>query len=121
MHVLIVEDDVKLGRILVRGLGTDGIAAELVTTGREAVARARADDPPLIILDVMLPDLDGFSACRAMRDAGVKAPVLILTARDAITDRKRSVDCGADDLLLKPFALTELLARVRGLSPGITA
>jgi two-component system OmpR family response regulator len=116
MRVLVVEDDPKLGPVLVRGLATDAIAADLVTTGREAIIRAGATDYTVIVLDVMLPDLDGFQVCRALRDDNTFAPVLMLTARDAIDDRVQGLDSGADDYLVKPFSFVELLARVRAMS-----
>jgi two-component system, OmpR family, response regulator len=116
MRVLVVEDDPKLGPVLVRGLATDAIAADLVTTGREAIVRAGATDYTVIVLDVMLPDLDGFQVCRALRADSTFAPVLMLTARDAIDDRVQGLDSGADDYLVKPFSFVELLARVRAMS-----
>ena len=116
MRVLVVEDDPKLGPVLVRGLATDAIAADLVTTGREAIIRAGATDYTVIVLDVMLPDLDGFQVCRALRQDNTFAPVLMLTARDAIDDRVQGLDSGADDYLVKPFSFVELLARVRAMS-----
>jgi two-component system OmpR family response regulator len=116
MRVLVVEDDPKLGPVLVRGLATDAIAADLVTTGREAIVRAGATDYTVIVLDVMLPDLDGFHVCRALRQDNTFAPVLMLTARDAIDDRVQGLDSGADDYLVKPFSFVELLARVRAMS-----
>jgi two-component system, OmpR family, response regulator len=116
MRVLVVEDDPKLGPVLVRGLATDAIAADLVTTGREALIRAGATDYTVIVLDVMLPDLDGFQVCRALRADNTFAPVLMLTARDAIDDRVQGLDSGADDYLVKPFSFVELLARVRAMS-----
>jgi two-component system OmpR family response regulator len=116
MRVLVVEDDPKLGPVLIRGLATDAIAADLVTTGREAIIRAGATDYTVIVLDVMLPDLDGFQVCRALRKDNTFAPVLMLTARDAIDDRVQGLDSGADDYLVKPFSFVELLARVRAMS-----
>jgi two-component system, OmpR family, response regulator len=116
MRVLVVEDDPKLGPVLVRGLATDAIAADLVTTGREALIRAGATEYTVIVLDVMLPDLDGFQVCRALRADNTFAPVLMLTARDAIDDRVQGLDSGADDYLVKPFSFVELLARVRAMS-----
>ncbi len=116
MRVLVVEDDPKLGPVLVRGLATDAIAADLVTTGREAIIRAGATDYTVIVLDVMLPDLDGFQVCRALREDNTFAPVLMLTARDAVDDRVQGLDSGADDYLVKPFSFVELLARVRAMS-----
>jgi two-component system OmpR family response regulator len=116
MRVLVVEDDPKLGPVLVRGLATDAIAADLVTTGKQAIVRAGATDYTVIVLDVMLPDLDGFQVCRALRADKTFAPVLMLTARDAIDDRVQGLDSGADDYLVKPFSFVELLARVRAMS-----
>src|ERR1700748_3289290 len=116
MRVLVVEDDPKLGPVLVRGLATDAIAADLVTTGREAIIRAGATEYTVIVLDVMLPDLDGFQVCRALRNDNTFAPVLMLTARDAIDDRVQGLDSGADDYLVKPFSFVELLARGGAMS-----
>jgi two-component system, OmpR family, response regulator len=116
MRVLVVEDDEKLGSVLVRGFATDGIVADVVGLGRDAVVRAGATQYTVIVLDVMLPDLDGFSVCRSLREEKIFAPVLMLTARDAIADRVRGLDSGADDYLVKPFSFAELLARVRALS-----
>src|SRR6201995_2876266 len=92
MRILVVEDDRKLGPVLVRGFATDSIAADLVTTGQEAIVRAGATDYAVIVLDVMLPDLDGFSVCRRLRADHSDAPVLMLTARDAIEDRVHGLD-----------------------------
>lgn len=116
MRVLVVEDDRKLGSVLVRGFATDGIAADVVSDGRGALVRAGATDYTVIVLDVMLPDLDGFEVCRSLREEKILAPVLMLTARDAVKDRVRGLDSGADDYLVKPFSFAELLARVRALS-----
>jgi two-component system, OmpR family, response regulator len=116
VRVLVVEDDPKLGPVLVRGFATDAIAADLVTTGRQAIVRAGATDYTVIVLDVMLPDLDGHQVCRTLRAEHSYAPVLMLTARDAVADRVQGLDSGADDYLTKPFSFAELLARVRALS-----
>jgi two-component system, OmpR family, response regulator len=116
VRVLVVEDDQKLGSVLVRGFATDGIVADVVSRGRDALVRAGATDYTVILLDVMLPDLDGFQVCRSLREEKVLAPVLMLTARDAVNDRIRGLDAGADDYLVKPFSFAELLARVRALS-----
>jgi len=116
MRVLVVEDDIKLGSVLLRGLATDGIAADTVDQGQDALIRAGATQYDVIVLDVMLPDIDGFEVCRILRDRGVQAPVLMLTARDAVDDRVRGLDSGADDYLVKPFSFDELLARVRAMS-----
>ena len=116
MRVLVVEDDPKLGPVLVRGFATDSIAADLVTSGRDAIVRAGATEYAVIVLDVMLPDMDGFQVCRELRDDDTLAPVLMLTARDAVRDRVHGLDSGADDYLVKPFSFDELLARVRAMS-----
>ncbi len=116
MRVLIVEDNHKLGPILVRGMATDSILADLVTSGRDAIVRATVTDYAVIVLDVMLPDVDGFNVCRAIRDERVHTPIIILTARDAVEDRITGLDSGADDYLVKPFAVRELLARVRAVT-----
>jgi two-component system OmpR family response regulator len=116
MRILVVEDDRKLGPVLVRGFATDAIAADLVTTGEDAIVRAGATDYAVIVLDVMLPDRDGFDVCRTLREQQVDSPVLMLTARDGIADRVHGLDSGADDYLVKPFSFAELLARVRAMS-----
>src|SRR6202012_5918904 len=115
MRVLVVEDDRKLGPVLVRGFATDAIAADLVTTGQDAIVRAGATEYAVIVLDVMLPDRDGFEVCRTLREEHVDAPVLMLTARDGVPDRIHGLDSGADDYLVKPFSFDELLARVRAM------
>src|ERR1700722_11744081 len=116
MRILVVEDDRKLGPVLVRGFATDSIAADLVTNGQDAIVRAGATDYAVIVLDVMLPDRDGFDVCRKLRADHVDSPVLMLTARDGIADRVHGLNAGADDYLVKPFSFAELLARVRAMS-----
>lgn len=111
-----MEDEPKLGQLLVRGLGEEGHPADLAATGEDALWMARAAPYDVIVLDVMLPGIDGFAACRELRTQGVWTPVLMLTARDAIEDRIEGLDTGADDYLVKPFAFTELLARLRALA-----
>ena len=115
MRILIVEDEPKLARLLARGLGEEGHAADVAATGEEALWMAEAAPYDAIVLDVMLPGLDGFAVCRTLRERKVWTPVLMLTARDAIEDRIEGLDTGADDYLLKPFAFAELLARLRAL------
>ena len=115
MRILIVDDEPKLARLLARGLGEEGHAADVATTGEEALWMADAAPYDAIVLDVMLPGLDGFGVCKELRAREVWTPVLMLTARDAIEDRIHGLDTGADDYLLKPFAFTELLARLRAL------
>jgi two-component system OmpR family response regulator len=116
MRVLVVEDERKLGELLRRGLGEEGYAADLADRGEEALWMAQAVPYDAIVLDVMLPGADGFEVCRRMRGSGVWAPVLMLTARDAVDDRVNGLDAGADDYLTKPFAFEELLARLRALT-----
>ena len=101
---------------LLRGLRYEGIVADVTGRGEEAVGLARAIDYDAIVLDVMLPDIDGFEACRRLRAEGRWAPIVMLTARDAVEDRVRGLDQGADDYMTKPFSLAELLARLRALA-----
>jgi two-component system, OmpR family, response regulator len=116
MRVLVVEDEKKLGALLGRGLREEGYAADVAGRGEEALWMARAVPYDAIVLDVMLPGADGFEICRRLRHGGVWAPVLMLTARDAVDDRVTGLDAGADDYLTKPFAFEELLARLRALT-----
>ena len=115
MRILIVEDEPKLARLLARGLREEGHASDIAATGEEALWMAEAAPYDAIVLDVMLPGLDGFAVCRTLRGREVWTPVLMLTARDAVEDRIEGLDTGADDYLLKPFAFAELLARLRAL------
>src|ERR1700722_6823427 len=103
MRVLVVEDDRKLGPVLVRGFATDSIAADLVTTGGDAIVRAGATDYAVIVLDVMLPDRDGFDVCRMLREQHTDAPVLMLTARDGIADRVHGLNAGGGAFRAKRF------------------
>jgi two-component system OmpR family response regulator len=114
--VLVVEDEKKLAGLLARGLREEGYAADLADRGEEALWMAHAVQYDAIVLDVMLPGLDGFDVCRRLRQEGVWSPVLMLTARDAIDDRVAGLDAGADDYLAKPFSFEELLARLRALA-----
>jgi two-component system OmpR family response regulator len=116
MRVLIVEDEVKMARLVRRGLVEEGHAADVAGTGEDAVWMAEAHPYDAIVLDVMLPGLSGFETCRRLRNNGVWAPVLMLTARDAVDDRVAGLDAGADDYLTKPFSFAELLARLRALA-----
>ena len=116
MRVLIVEDDVKLAGLLRRGLRDDGMAADVAVKGEDALWMAGATDYDAIVLDVMLPGVDGFEVCRRLRADDVWSPVLMLTAMDAVEDRVRGLDSGADDYLPKPFSFEELGARLRALS-----
>ena len=115
MRVLVVEDDVPLAAAIRRALKPEGIAADVATKGEDALWMAGATEYDAIVLDVMLPGMDGFDTCRRLREDGVWAPILMLTARDAVEDRVRGLNEGADDYLTKPFSLAELLARLRAL------
>ena len=116
MHILLVEDEQRLGRLLRRSLEANGHVVDVVTEGETGLAAALGGGYDLLILDLGLPDLDGLEVCQRLRAAGVGTPVLVLTARAEIEDRVGGLDAGADDYLGKPFALAELLARVRALA-----
>ena len=115
LRLLVVEDAVKLAALLKRGFEEEGYAVDVVGGGEEAVWIATENPYDAIVLDVVLPDIDGFEVCARLRRAGRWAPVVMLTARDAVDDRVRGLDSGADDYLTKPFAFPELVARVRAL------
>jgi two-component system OmpR family response regulator len=115
MKVLVVEDDPKMAALVRRGLTENGNATDIAPDGEQALWMARAHAYDAIVLDVMLPGADGFATCAALRESGVWAPVLMLTARDAVEDRVAGLDAGADDYLTKPFSLAELRARLRAL------
>jgi two-component system OmpR family response regulator len=115
MNVLIVEDEVKMAALLRRGLREQGLTVDVSGTGEEAIGMALGSDYDAIVLDVMLPGIDGFETCRRLRGEGIWAPVLMLTARGAVEDRVAGLDGGADDYLTKPFSFAELLARLRAL------
>jgi two-component system OmpR family response regulator len=115
MRVLIVEDELRMASLIHRGLVHEGLSADVAGTGDDALWMAQAHDYDAIVLDVGLPSIDGFETCRRLRGSGVWAPVLMLTARDAVEDRVAGLDSGADDYLVKPFAFAELLARLRAL------
>jgi len=114
-RVLIIEDDVVIARGLADGLGQEGFSVKTASTGDDALHSLAAQVPDLIVLDWMLPGADGMAILRWLRDRGVRVPVLLLTARDAIEDRVEGLETGADDYLTKPFAFSELLARVHAL------
>jgi two-component system, OmpR family, response regulator MprA len=115
MHVLVVDDDQAVRESLRRSLAYNGYQVTTAGDGLEALARLGAVRPDAVIMDVMMPKLDGLEATRMLRSAGNDVPILILTARDAVGDRVDGLDAGADDYLVKPFALDELLARLRAL------
>jgi two-component system OmpR family response regulator len=115
MRVLIVEDQVKMAGLIRRGMRGEGIAADVAIQGEDALWMAQATAYDAIVLDVMLPGIDGLEVCRRLRESGVWSPILLLTARDAVADRVAGLDGGADDYLTKPFSFAELLARLRAL------
>ena len=115
MRILVVEDELKMASLLRRGLVEEGHAVDVARTGDDALWMAGAAEYDAIVLDLMLPGVDGLEVCRRVRESGVWAPVLMLTARDAVADRVAGLDAGADDYLAKPFSFAELLARIRAL------
>jgi two-component system OmpR family response regulator len=115
VRVLVVEDEVRMAALIKRGLEEDGYAVDVAVDGRDALWQATEFSYDAVLLDLMLPELDGVSVCRELRSAGRWMPVLMLTARDAVEDRVRGLDAGADDYLVKPFSFAELSARVRAL------
>jgi two-component system copper resistance phosphate regulon response regulator CusR len=115
MRILLVEDDIRIASFVVKGLRENSYAVDHVVDGDQAVYRVEINPYDLLILDVNLPIASGFEVCRRVRDGGAKMPILMLTARDAIEDRVKGLDCGADDYLVKPFDFSELLARLRAL------
>jgi len=115
VRILVVDDDLAVRRSIDRALRLEGYEVETVGSGTEALNALAATPPHALVLDLQLPDLDGLAVCRRMRAAGDDTPVLMLTARVAIDDRVQGLDAGADDYLVKPFALAELLARLRAL------
>ena len=116
MRVLVVEDEHRISAYVKRGLEEAGYAVDAVFTGPEALEWADAAPYDAIVLDILLPGMDGLSVCRELRRRGIRTPVLMLTARDAIDDRVAGLDAGSDDYLVKPFAMRELLARLRALT-----
>jgi two-component system OmpR family response regulator len=116
MRILIVEDEPKLAQLVARALREEGHPADVAGTGKDAMWMAQSAPYDAIVLDVMLPDLDGFDVVRGLRARDVWTPVLMLTARDAVADRVGGLDAGADDYLTKPFAFDELLARLRAVA-----
>lgn len=117
MRILVIEDEPKTGDYLLRGLAESGFTVSLARNGRDGLHMASSDAPDLIVLDVMLPIMDGWQVLRALRlqEGGADVPVIFLTARDEVQDRVKGLELGADDYLVKPFDLDELLARIRAL------
>ena len=121
MRVLIVEDEAKMAGLIRKGLQQEGIAADLAAKGEDAVWMAGSTEYDAIVLDLMLPGIDGLEVCRRLRAEAVWSPILMLTARDGVPDRVAGLDAGADDYLVKPFSYAELLARLRALARRGTA
>jgi two-component system OmpR family response regulator len=115
MRILVVEDETKMAGLLRRGLTEEGYSVEIAANGTDGLWAATENDYDAVVLDLMLPDLTGLDVCRQLRARGRWAPVLVLTARDAVPDRVAGLDAGADDYLVKPFAFSELFARLRAL------
>jgi two-component system, OmpR family, response regulator len=116
MRILVVEDEVKMAALLRRGLSEEGLNVDVADEGERALLMAGAGDYDAVVLDVMLPGIDGFETCRRLRAAAVWSPVIMLTALDSVEDRVAGLDTGADDYLVKPFAFAELLARLRAVA-----
>lgn len=121
MRILVVEDEERIAGFLKKGLEEESYAVDLVEDGMAALDWVAGTSYDVILLDIMLPGLNGFEVCRLLRDRGVTAPILMLTARDEVDDRVTGLDAGADDYLSKPFAFKELLARIRALTRRTTA
>jgi DNA-binding response OmpR family regulator len=116
MRLLVVEDETRLAELLRRALAEEGHAVDLACSGEDGLDWVSVGEYDAIVLDVMLPDIDGFEVCQRLRRDAIHTPVLLLTARDAIADRVQGLDAGADDYLVKPFAFVELAARLRALN-----
>jgi two-component system OmpR family response regulator len=116
MRILIVEDEAKMAGLIRKGLQREGMAADIAERGEDALWMAGSTEYDAIVLDLMLPGIDGFEVCRRLRDDRVWSPILMLTARDGVQDRVAGLDAGADDYLIKPFSYAELLARLRALA-----
>lgn len=114
-RIFVVDDDEKITSLLRRSLAFEGYEVHIANDGQSGLKLLQAEDPDLLVLDVMMPIMDGWEVCRRVREAGSGVPILMLTAKDDIQDRVKGLDLGADDYLIKPFALEELLARVRAL------
>jgi DNA-binding response OmpR family regulator len=118
MRILLVEDDHKVGGFLEQGLGEEGFEVDRAWDGEEAIAKGQASEYDLILLDYMLPKKNGLEVTAALRTTGVRAPILMLTAREPGDDVRRSLAAGVDDFMGKPFRFNDLLTRIRGLVPG---
>lgn len=114
-QILVVDDDDKIISLLRRSLAFEGYAVATAKSGKEALDTLLERDIDLLVLDIMMPEVDGFEVCSRVRESGSSIPILMLTAKDEVTDRVRGLDLGADDYMVKPFALEELLARIRAL------
>jgi len=115
MRILVVEDETRLARLLGRGLREEGHAVDCVESGEDALDWIHLGAYDVVILDILLPGMDGLAVCRRLRQQRIRTPILLLTARDSVSDRVAGLDAGADDYLIKPFALAELTARLRAL------
>lgn len=113
--IMVIDDDEKITSMLRRSLAFEGYSVVIANNGADGLRSILQEDPNLIILDVMMPQVDGWEVCRRVRESGLSTPILMLTAKDEVSDRVKGLDLGADDYLVKPFALEELLARVRVL------
>jgi two-component system response regulator MprA len=113
--ILVVDDDVKIIQLLKRVLSLEGYSVRTASSGEDGLAEAQTQDPDLVILDILMPGMDGIEVCRRLRVSSADVPILLLTAKDEVGDRVRGLDGGADDYVVKPFELEELLARVRAL------
>jgi two-component system OmpR family response regulator len=121
VHVLVVEDDVAMAASIKRALHAAAVVADVAALGDDALWMAQGGTYDVIILDIMLPDMDGVDVCRQLRESGIWTPIIMVTARDGVADRIRGLDAGADDYLTKPFSLGELMARLRALGRRETA
>ena len=115
MTILVVEDEIKITRFIKRGLEMEHYTVDVAYDGKEALEKAEVNTYDLIILDIMLPKMNGIEVCRKLRDKKLETPIIVLTARDTVDDRIKGLDAGADDYMTKPFAFGELLARIRAL------
>ncbi len=115
MTILVVEDEVKITRFIKKGLEMEHYTVDVAYDGKEALEKAEINSYDLIILDIMLPEVDGIEVCKKLREKKVDTPIIMLTARDTVEDRVKGLDAGADDYLIKPFAFGELVARIRAL------